>query len=698
MSRNIERVKIAALKTAPAECLLAAHVINLNQRANPLRSHFLPDLYTRLNQPGRDALLAKIRAHSQQIDFPAPYPLCRESQKAIHQSGGDAVGVGNECLVIRLRDHLSDVCFRCAVVRPDSIFDLFNCLTIVRCGKVNLDHPAFFFRSVQLSLRPQHYIMRGFAILSSGAESTAKAPPRVYLYLTVFVGGMTTLALELSASRLLGNVFGTSNLVWANVIGLILLYLTVGYFLGGRWADRSPYYTTFYTIIVWSAFLGALIPLAARPVLRGAAQAVIGAEAGLAIGSFLAVLVLFAVPITLLGCVSPFAIRLAMQSAGSVADAGKVSGRIYAVSTLGSLVGTFLPTLFLIPELGTFATFILFAGILYLVGFLGLLRHQRRAALRLLWMPAAIALLAFLVLNGPLRPPAEGTRLLYEDESAYNYIQVHEDASGYRYLYLNEGQGVHSQWHPTEYGDANRTWSFFLTAPYFNPPPYLPDRVESLLIIGLAAGTIARQYTHVYGSIPIDGIEIDPGIIEAGQRFFEMNMPNLTVYAQDGRYVLNQLNTIYSVIAVDAYRPPYIPWHLTTVEFFKELRAHLRDDGVVAINVGRTNTDRRLVDALTATLLRVFPSVHAMDVPRSFNTILVATMQPTEADNLARNLDALPADADPLLRDALTVGESNRVSAAASELVFTDDRAPVETLVDSLVLNFLLSGGTEQLQ
>jgi len=532
---------------------------------------------------------------------------------------------------------------------------------------------------------------------------TAAPQPRTdnrYLYVTVFASGMTTLAVELSASRLLGSVFGTSNIVWANVIGLILLYLTVGYFLGGRWADRSPRLSTLFKIIIWGAFLSALIPLAARPVLTAAATAVAGAEAALALGSFFAVLILFSIPVTLLGCVSPFAIRLAVHD---LQEAGKVSGRIYAISTLGSLIGTFLPTLFLIPELGTMLTFLLFAGILFLVGFVGLWRQNRRAATRWLWMPILIVILAYLVVNGPLRPAFHNATLLYEDESAYNYIQVQEDSSGNRYLYLNEGQGIHSQWNPTIYGlwdTYPRTWEFFLTAPYFNNPPFGPERVRSLAIIGLAAGTIARQYSHVYGDIPIDGIEIDPGVIEAGARYFDMNaamMPNLTVFAQDGRYMLNHLDKQYSMIAVDAYRPPYIPWHLTTVEFFQEVRAHLSEDGVAAINVGRTNTDRRLVDAMTATLLQVFPSVYAMDVPRSFNTILVATAQPTRAENLAANLTALPAEADPLLSDTLSWAVNSSVPIHPSDTIFTDDRAPVETLVDSIVINFLLSGGTDQL-
>lgn len=517
-----------------------------------------------------------------------------------------------------------------------------------------------------------------------------------YLYLITFTSGMTTLAVELAASRLLGNVFGTSNLVWANVIGLMLLYLTVGYFIGGRWADRSPHFSTFYKIILWGAFLSALIPLVARPVLITAATAVVGADAALALGSFFSVLVLFSVPVTLLGTVSPFAIRLAVQD---VKSAGKVSGQIYAISTLGSLVGTFLPVLFLIPELGTIRTFLFFGGILYLMAFIGLWRTEGSKALWMLWMPIVILILSVIVLNGPLRPPAENATLLYEDESAYNYIQVQEDSSGSRYLYLNEGQGIHSQWHPDRYF-YGQTWDFFLAAPYFNNPPFTPDDVESLLIVGLAAGTIARQHIEVYGNIPIDGIEIDPGIVEAGAQFFDMNataMPSLTIYAQDGRYMLNHLDQRYTVIAIDAYRPPYIPWHLTTVEFFQEVRDHLLPDGVAVINVGRTNTDRRLVDALTTTMLQVFPTVHAMDVPLSFNTILVATNQPTISENLANNHSMLPETAHPALNDTLELADNARVPIQTSDLIFTDDRAPVETVVDSLVLNFLLYGDLDQL-
>ena len=525
---------------------------------------------------------------------------------------------------------------------------------------------------------------------------TSATSSNTYLYFVVFTSGMATLAIELSASRLLGNVFGTSNIVWANVIGLMLLYLTVGYFLGGRWADRSPHRATMYQIIIWGAFLSALIPLVSRPVLQIAGQAFVGAEAALALGSFVAILVLFSVPVTLLGTVSPFAIRLAVKD---VESAGRVSGQIYALSTVGSIIGTFLPVLFLIPELGTIRTFLFFSGILFSVSFIGLWRESRAKALRVAWMPVLVIVVAYALLSGPLRPPQPGAELLYEGESAYNFIQVQEDAAGNRYLYLNEGQGIHSQWHPENilYG---RTWDFFLTGPYFNRD-FQPSDMESVLMIGLATGTIARQHIAVYGDIPMTGVEIDPGIIEVGAQYFDMNsemMPSLTTYAEDGRYILNSLDSEYTVIGIDAYKPPYIPWHLTTVEFFQELRQHLSDNGVVVINVGRTTQDRRFVDALTHTMAYVFPSIHAMDVPGSLNTILVATQQLTSTNDFKDNVLNLPDDTSSMLRQTLELGVASLVPTNEIDILFTDDRAPVETLVDSMVINFLISGGIEELR
>ena len=516
-----------------------------------------------------------------------------------------------------------------------------------------------------------------------------------YLYLIAFTSGMATLAIELSASRLLGSVFGNSNLVWANVIGLMLLYLTAGYLVGGRLADRFPREGVLLRLILWAAFLSGLIPLVSRPIISRAAQAVFGAEAALALGSFIVILILFSVPVTLLGTVSPFVIRLALTE---VAGSGRVAGQVYAISTLGSLFGTFLPVLVTIPRVGTTRTFLLFAGLLFAVAFVALWRVERRAALPYVLMPLILALPAGTVLGRPLRAPAPGARLLYDGESAYNYIQVQEDASGYRYLYLNEGQGVHSQWHDTEVFFGG-TWDYFLAAPYFNEAPFRPEDVRSLLLIGSAAGTVPRQHATVYGDLSIDGIELDAEIVALGAEYFGMNeseLPQLTTHIGDGRFLLNRIYRQYTVIAIDAYRPPYIPWHLTTVEFFSEVKERLLANGVVAINVGRTDTDRRLVDALSQTLLEVFPSVYAIDVPQSFNTILVATMRPTSETNLRANINFPAETARPILYDILASAADNLVPLGESDIIFNDDRAPVETLVDSIVLDFLLAGRAEE--
>ena len=511
---------------------------------------------------------------------------------------------------------------------------------------------------------------------------TSSVPKRL-LMLAVFVAGMSTLGIELSASRLLGTVFGTSNIVWANIIGLILVYLSAGYFIGGRWADRYPNPTVFYRLIAWGGFTAGLVPLVSQPVLLRAAQAVERLQTGQMVGSFLSVLLLFSVPVTLLGCVSPFAIRLAIENRE---HAGRISGRIYALSTLGSILGTFLPVLVLIPWIGTRNTFLLFSLALILTALVGLGMHDRRQFLLNLWMPLVIMALAVLTASAPIKA-ASGQ--LYDSESAYNYIQVIE-RDGVRMLMLNEGQGIHSVYTPgmsATYG----TWDYFLAAPFFYPPEVEPG-VDRLGIVGLAAGTIAKQYTQVYGPVPIDGWEIDQQIIEVGREWFDMSEPNLNAIAADGRWGVAHSPHSYSVIGVDAYRLPYIPWHLTTVEFFEILHDHLDPQGTVVINVGRTPRDRRLIEGMVGTLSAVFESVHVVDVPQTFNTIIFATVQPTNAQNLVLNEIELSArDANPLLIDVLRRSADNLMPTPESDVLFTDDRAPIEQLTNAIALEFVLS-------
>ena len=500
------------------------------------------------------------------------------------------------------------------------------------------------------------------------------------LYVTAFIGGVVSLALELSASRLLAPAFGTTDLVWAAIIGLILLYLSVGYALGGRWADRSPEPATLYTILVAAGLSIGLIPILARPVLQLAVSGMAAWNLGLIAGPFVLVLILFVVPVTLLACVSPFVIRLSVDD---LMATGATTGRIYAISTLGSFIGTFLPNLLLIPNLGTRRTFLTLAILTTLTGLWGLWASHRRRCLALSWSLAILVAL-FVIQPSTIKPQAG---LLYEDESTSNFIQVVEDASGVRQLLLNEGQGIHSVYDPQGGILTGGPWDYYLIAPYFNAYPHPPAQVSSLLIVGLAGGTTATQFTTVYGPIPFDGVEIDGAIVEAGRRYFGMVQPNLEVLVADGRMALARSQKQYSVIAVDAYRLPYIPWHLTTVEFFGQVRDHLTADGVVAINVGHTEGDWRLVDALRSTMLEVFPSVHTLSVPGSLNAIVVATAQPTEASNLDRNLVLLE---DPSLRATAERALDNLVLRESIGPVFTDDRAPVEQITHDLALRYVL--------
>jgi spermidine synthase len=503
---------------------------------------------------------------------------------------------------------------------------------------------------------------------------------------------MSTLAVELTATRLLGNVFGTSNLVWASVIGLILIYLAVGYFIGGRWADRSPNFATFYKIILWAGFTSGVAALVARPVLRAAADAFDQLQVGILAGSFASVLILFIVPITLLGTVSPFAIRLAIRDKE---HAGQVAGRLYTISTLGSFVGTFLPVLLVIPMVGSTYTILAFSFYLMAVALVGMGLSQgwRRAAIWL-WLPALLAVLSALWAGGSFKA-TEGQ--VYEAESAYNYIQVLE-VNGTRYLRLNEGQGVHSVYNPSHL-DFQGTWEQMLAAPFFNPGFAVND-VERIAIIGLAGGTSARQAAAVFGDVPIDGYEIDPQIIEVGFEYFGMDIPSLNAIPQDGRWGLEHSGQTYSLIEIDAYRPPYIPPHLTTVEFFELCKDRMTEDGVIAMNVGRTPTDRRLIDALVATLSEVFSSVHVMDLPQSFNSIVYATVQPTSFDHLLANYELLLADSGthPLLLTSIERTLLNRGETPTGGIVLTDDHAPIEWIINNMVLNFLASDGVEDLQ
>lgn len=496
--------------------------------------------------------------------------------------------------------------------------------------------------------------------------------------LVVFFGGMASLGVELAASRLLAPFFGSSLLVWANLIGLILIYLSLGYYLGGRWADRDPRPETLYQIVAFAGFGVGVLPFLTAPLLALARPALETFDAGLGLESFGSTLLLFAVPVTLLGCVTPFALRIESRD---VATFGRTAGRLYALSTVGSILGVYLTVFALIPSLGTRLTFFSFSSVLLVLALLGIW-HRRgvRPALPYAAMALVVLVLQLLVGGGAIKA---GAGLIYETESQYNFIQVLED-NGSRLLTVNEGQAYQSVYHPNTIL-LGGYWDLVLVAPYLTSA----KQPASLLIVGLAAGTIAKQYAAVYPDVKMDGVELDPVIVNVGREYFAMNEPNLRPIIDDGRAFLEKTSESYDVIAVDAYRQPYVPFHLATVEFFQEVAAHLSPRGVVAVNAARTATDDRLATALAATMRRVYPTVILLDHPNGANTVILASRQPTGLTDFRARLAALN---DPTLRYAADIAEAHMRLPPADGQVFTDDRAPVENLIDSIIIDYAFGG------
>jgi spermidine synthase len=479
------------------------------------------------------------------------------------------------------------------------------------------------------------------------------------LYALVFLAGVGTLATEICASRLLAPYYGSSTIVWANLIGLVLASLSLGYWLGGRIADRRPEPHLLGTIVVAAALLVAATPFLARPFLDVSVEGLDEASEGAAIGSFFGTLVLFAPPVTLLGMAAPFAIRLAL---GDVASAGTVAGRLYALSTVGSLLGTFVPALVTIPLVGTQRTMLGAAALLALGGVLVLRRR---------WLLAPAAVAALLAVPPGAVKASDG--LIYERESRYQYVQVVERGD-VRYLHLDEGIAEHSVWRATEVLTGGE-WDAFVAI------PALLDRdPRHVAILGNAGGTTARAYGRYFPRTEIDGVELDPVVSDVGRRFFGLgDNPRLQVHDADARPFLRSTQRRYDLIAVDAYRPPYVPFYLATQEFFELARSRLAAGGLLAMNVATVPGDYRLAHGIESTLRVVFPHVYVWQ-PLRFNRFVIAS------DRELRVRDAGPRELLPLLRGGLRESEERGEP-------WTDDHSPVEWITDRMIVEYAAEGG-----
>jgi spermidine synthase len=482
--------------------------------------------------------------------------------------------------------------------------------------------------------------------------------------LAVFLVGAGTLATEIAASRLLAPYFGSSTVVWANIIGLTLAYLALGYWLGGKVADRHPQAELLALFLLVAATALVVMPFAGRPVLDVAIRGLDAVSVGSVVGSFVAAMALFAIPVTALGAAAPFAVRLTLTS---VDDAGKVAGRLYAFSTAGSLVGTFLAALVAIPFAGTQRTLVATGACVAAAA--ALLASPR-------WVVASAAATALLLL-----PAGHVKHSLYEAESQYQFIRVVED-DGVRSLELNEGVAVHSEWRHNSVLTGGY-WDLFLLL-----PPLLDREPRRMLVIGNAGGTIARAYGHFYPRVNVNGVEIDGKLNEVARRFFGAgDNRRLRLITADGRPFLEGSNERYDLIVVDAYRQPYVSFQLATQEFFAAAREHLNPGGALALNVAATPDDHRLSEAIETTVLTAFPRVWRLS-PLSFNDVVLALDPPVSRAELLKRVQRVPSPLRPLLPLLRTHLDPGRPRGRP----LTDDRAPVEWLTDRMIFEQIARG------
>lgn len=489
----------------------------------------------------------------------------------------------------------------------------------------------------------------------------------VRLQWLVLAAGAGSTSTEICASRLLAPYFGASTVVWANVIGLVLAALSIGYWLGGRIADRRPQAHVLGGIVVAGGALVAVVPFAAQPFLDLTVRGLNNVSAGAVVGSFLGSLVLFAPPVVLLGMAAPFAIRLAVAD---VAIAGTVAGRLYALSTLGSIVGVFVPAIVTIEAFGTQRTLVGTAVVVALGG---------AALLRRRWIAAPVALATVLAVPVGVVKPVAG--LLYEQDSQYQFVQVVQKGS-VRDLYLNEGIAVHSEWRPHTVLTGDE-WDMFLTV-----PPLLDHPVRSVAILGNAGGTTARAYGVFYPSARIDGVELDPTVTAAARRYLGLSrIKRLRVFTEDARPFLERTHERFDLILVDAYRQPYVPFYLATRQFFRLVRSRLRPGGIVALNVATVPGDHRLADDIAGTLRNVFPQVLTWQA-LTLNRLVLGFDRPISRAHLRSAVARTPQRIRVLTR--LLAGHAR--AADPSNEPWTDDRAPVEWVTDRMILEYAAHG------
>lgn len=495
------------------------------------------------------------------------------------------------------------------------------------------------------------------AVTTEDIAVSGKDPGRMRLALwlaTPLFTGAAIMAQELVAFRLYAPYFGYSIYVWGNTISVVMAALALGYALGGRIADRSRTDFPLYGMLLGSALYQLGVLFAVHSVLPAFTNM------GDSTGTALASLLVFAPPMTAMATTCPFLIRLLARS-GRV---GALAGRIYALSTVGGIAGLLATSFFLVPQLGTQKTLATICLLSAATAALGLAFHTRR-----------VAALALALITGALPfvpPPVWSGDTLWAVDSTYNFVRVVR--KGERLVLRLNGFGAQTV------QDQRGGWTGFYYDDFVVGPLLAPAR--TLLVLGLGGGGSIAATRIAAPEVKVDAVEIDPKVVEAADRFFGLSSEDgrLQVHVADARPWLAENRRLYDLVHVDLYQGGiYIPFYLTTVEFFRSVRAHMSPDGLLMMNVWDSGPRQELLVSILATLERVYPSVVVLSIGRGSRMLLAFSKETSKdaiRDRLA-NFDGDPAVKSLAKRAADQIAD---VEPPKGTVVFTDDYAPVEEL------------------
>ena len=501
---------------------------------------------------------------------------------------------------------------------------------------------------------------------------------KYYLYLTEFFSGVSVMAVELGASRLLAPYFSSSQIVWTIIIGTIMIALALGNVWGGRMADKDPNTDRLYRRLLIAAVWIAAIPVLGKYIILGISGALVLTISTnfLIIAAFCACMVIFVFPLFLLGTVTPSLVKYTVDS---LEDNGKTVGTLGAFNTIGSILGTFLPTFVTIPAVGTAVTFLLFSGILLAIGLIYFLSSKAR------WKTCLIAAVLFVLcaIFGSRGGFAFWEKdLTYEGESVYNYLQVKETEDR-TILSTNVLFGVQSV-KMKEDGLTGMYYDYALAAPVMAGLD--EDKAGDILILGNGTGTFASQCTQYFPRASVSGVEIDDKITDLAHTYFDLpEQVDVTTY--DGRAYLQAVDKQYDVIQVDAYQDITIPFQMSTVEFFTLVRDHLAPGGVMVVNLNmHSDGEGSINQSLCDTIASIFPYVATVDVPGTTNRELFAAMDGDPIQWLSENRTSV-TDSDLAQQMARVAQGVTRYEGG--DHILTDDQAPVEVLgmraIDGLI-------------